>query len=266
MSVTVRLDDEIDLGRGDMLVSPENGPIVAKQFRAMVVWLHETPLEVGRTYLVKHTSRLTKLRAHEIRHRVNVNTLENENAAALNMNDIASVEFEAHIPLFFDPYASNRTTGSFILIDALSNATVGAGMIEEDLPDRHEQKALKQASPEIAEDRVRAEERYQRQGHYPATFLLANQPALASRLERALFEQEFLVLHLDEASLGAISIYSGGLLDTDTKHRLANQVNARLLDLSWANESANDEEVFQRVLALADSLRFAKPQNREGAS
>jgi sulfate adenylyltransferase large subunit len=279
MSVTVRLEDEIDLSRGDMLVSPENGPVVAKQFRAMVVSLHEAPLEVGSTYLVKHTARLTKIRALEIHHRVNVNTLEHEKAAVLNMNDIACVEFEAHVPLFFDPYASNRATGSFILIDALSNATVGAGMIVEDLPDGHEQEALGQASPEIAQDRVAARERYERNRHYPATFLLANQTALAARLERALFERGFLVLHLDLASphtiletirvtqsLGAISIYSGDALDPETKHRLADQASARLFDLPRKNEKPTYEAVLQRAFEIANSLRFRKSQDKEGAS
>src|SRR5580658_8004102 len=93
MSATVQLEDEIDLSRGDMLVSIKNGPQVSKRFHAMVVWLHETPLEVGRTYLVKHTARQTKIRALQIRHRVNVNTFEQEAATQLNMNDIASVEF-----------------------------------------------------------------------------------------------------------------------------------------------------------------------------
>jgi len=282
MSVTVQLEDEMDLSRGDMLVSPGNSPRLSRRFRAMVVWLHETALQVGRTYLVKHTARLAKIRALRIRHRVNINTLEHEQVARLNMNDIASVEFEAHVPLFFDPYASNRATGSFILIDAISNATVGAGMIQEDLPDQHGQETLHTGSLEIAHDRVTAEERYQRHAHYPATFLLENQPALASRLERALFEQGFAVLHLDsrEASpyaileairatqgIGAISIYSGDALDAGTKHRLAAEVKPRLLDLSCKNENATADEVFQRALALADSLRFAKPQSyQEGAS
>jgi bifunctional enzyme CysN/CysC/sulfate adenylyltransferase subunit 1 len=278
MSVTLQLEDEIDLSRGDMLVSPENSPRASKRFRAMVVWLHETPLEVGRTYLVKHTARLTKIHALQIRHRVNVNTFEHEQAARLNMNDIASVEFEAHVPLFFDPYASNRATGSFILIDNISNATLGAGMIQEGLPDRHEQPELKTASLEITRDRVSAQERYQRHGHYPATFLFENQPALASRLERALFEQGFEVLHLDgdgaspstileviraTQRIGAISFYSGDALDPETKQRLAAEIKPRLLDLSGKNENTNDEQLFRRALALADSLRFAKPQNNQ---
>jgi sulfate adenylyltransferase large subunit len=278
MSATLQLEDEIDLSRGDMLVSPENGPRVSRRFRAMVVWLHETPLEVGGTYLVKHTARQTKIRVLQIRHRANVNTLEHEQATQLNVNDIGSVEFEAHVPLFFDPYASNRTTGSFILIDAISNATVGAGMIQEDLPDRPEPERLELASLEIAQKRVSSQERYERHGHYPAIFLLENRPALASRLERALFEQGFEVLHLndDEASryalldavraaqrIGAVSIYSGDPLEPETKQNLASEAKSRLFDLCGKDENANDEELFRRALALADSLRLAKPQNNQ---
>src|SRR5258707_11176325 len=242
----------------------------------MVVWLHVSPLEVGRTYLVKHTARQTKIRALHIRHRVNVNTLEQEHATQLNMNDIASVEFEAHVPLFFDPYASDRATGSFILIDTISNATVGAGMIGEAAPDGQRLEAPELVSREIAQKRVSAQERYERHGHYPATFLLENRPALASRLERALFERGFEVLHLNDAEaspyalldavraaqrIGAVSIYSGDALDIETKQRLASEGKPRLVDFSQKNE--NDEELFRRALALADSLRLAKPQNNQ---
>src|SRR5579859_5585025 len=94
MSVTLQLEDEIDLSRGDMLVSPYHGPRASKRLHASVVWLHGTPLEIGRTYLVKHTAMQTKIRALRISHRVNIHTLEPEHATELNMNDIASVEFE----------------------------------------------------------------------------------------------------------------------------------------------------------------------------
>ncbi len=278
MSATVQLEDEIDLSRGDMLVSPENGPRVSKRFRAMVVWLHETPLEVGRTYLVKHTARQTKIRALQIRHRVNVNTFEHESAKQLNMNDIASIEFEAHVPLFFDPYDSNRTTGSFILIDAISNATVGAGMIQADLSDRQGQEELELASPDFIRKPVSAQERYERHGHKPATFMFENQSALASRLERVLFDQGFEVLHLENGDvspdalletilatqrIGAVFIYPGEAIDSVTKRRLASDVKYQLFDLSQKNQNASDEEIFRRALALADGLRFAKPQNKQ---
>jgi len=282
MSVTLQLADEIDLSRGDMLVSPENGPRVSRRFRAMVVWLHGSPLEVGRAYLVKHTARQTKIRALRIYHRVDVNTLEREQATQLNMNDIALVEFEAHVPLFFDPYAGNRTTGSFILIDAISNATVGAGMIEEGAPDGQELEPPELASLEIAQRRVTPQERYERHGHYPATFLLEKRPALAMRLERALFEQGFEVLHLDDRDapshvllnairaahrVGAVFIYSGHALNTDTKQQLASEVGPPLLEVSDKNANVDDEELFRRTLSLADSLRLAKAENtREKAN
>jgi sulfate adenylyltransferase large subunit len=275
MSVTLQLENEIDLSRGDMLVSPENSPRVSKRFRAMMVWLDGTPLEAGKTYVAKHTARHTKIRTLQIRHRVNIDTLEQEETAQLNMNDIASVEFEAYVPLFLDSYASNRTTGSFILIDALSNATVGAGMIEEDSPERPGLEGELELLA-IEQERVSAQERYERHGHCPAIFLVENRPALAARLERALFEQGFEVLHLDDEAppnalleavraaqrIGAVSIYSGESLDTETKQRLASEVEPRLLDLSREGENANDEELFRSALALADSLRIKKPQKK----
>jgi sulfate adenylyltransferase large subunit len=279
MSTTVQLEDEIDLSRGDMLVSAENGPRVSTRFRAMVVWLHETPLVVGRTYLVKHTARQTKIRALGIAHRVNVNTFEQEAATQLNVNDIAAVEFEAHVPLFFDAYSSNRTTGSFILIDAISNATVGAGMIQEDSSGREGPERFEPAAPD-ARMEVSAQERYQRHGHIPATFLLENQPALARRLERALFDRGFEVLHVEnrEASpdafletirttrrSGVISIYSGAPLDSRAEKQLASEARHPLFDLSRKNESADEEEALRRALTLADSLRLRKPEENQEA-
>jgi bifunctional enzyme CysN/CysC/sulfate adenylyltransferase subunit 1 len=275
MSVTLQLEDEIDLSRGDMLVSPEHGPRVSKRLHASVVWLHGTPLEVGRTYLVKHTAMQTKIRALRISHRVNIQTLEPEHATQLNMNDIASVEFEAHAPLFFDPYTRNRATGSFILIDTISNATVGAGMIQEFPDDRRIQEKCGIAFPEIAGNPVSAEERYRRHGHHPAIFLLENRPAAASKLERALFEKGFEVLLLGSNAefpdsildairttqrIGAVVIYFGDALDAEDKERLATEANPLLYEISRQSESASDEQLFLRGLALANSLRLVKPQ------
>ncbi len=282
MSVTLQLEDEIDLSRGDMLVSPEHGPRVSKRFHASVVWLHGTPLEVGRTYLVKHTAMQTKIRALRISHRVNIQTLEPEHATQLNMNDIASVEFEAHVALFFDPYTRNRATGSFILIDTISNATVGAGMIQEFPDDRQIQEKREIVLPEIAGNPVSAEERYRRHGHHPAIFFLENRPAVASKLERALFEKGFEALLLGGNAefpnsildairttqrIGAVVIYFGDALDAEDKQRLATEANPRLYEISRQSESASDEQLFLRGLALADSLWLVKPQeNQEEAN
>jgi len=132
-SVTVELEDEIDLSRGEMLVAAESSgeapPEAGNRFRAMVVWMHEDPLVPGRTYIAKHTTRTVRATARAIRFRVDVNDLEHLASDAIAMNEIAEVEFETNLPLFFDSYRDCRWTGSLILIDPLTNATVGAAMI-----------------------------------------------------------------------------------------------------------------------------------------
>ena len=283
MSVTLQLEEEIDLSRGDMLVSPNHLPNISSKFQAMVVWLHGMPLELGRTYLVKHTVRQTKIRALHIRHRVNVNTLAQEPATRLEMNEIGSVELESHVPLFFDPYSSNRTTGSFILIDAITNATVGAGLIQENVSARGTagEPEKEFVSPTETKTPIAPEERYVRHGHSPAVFLLEGRPALAARLERLLFERGFEVLHPSGPELsgetfvevvrvtqaaGLIVIYSGEALARETKHRIAMEFEERFLDLASERELHGDEEeVTRRVLALAQSLRIGGSQENQEA-
>jgi bifunctional enzyme CysN/CysC/sulfate adenylyltransferase subunit 1 len=134
-SVTVELADEIDLSRGEMLIassqanSHTNEPHVGRHLRAMVVWMHEEPLIPGRTYIAKHTTRAVRATAEVIRHRIDINTFDHRQTPQLVMNEIAEVEFETSLPLFYDPYSENRITGSLILIDGLTNATVGAAML-----------------------------------------------------------------------------------------------------------------------------------------
>jgi bifunctional enzyme CysN/CysC/sulfate adenylyltransferase subunit 1 len=132
-SITVELADEIDLSRGEMLVAasaaPDALPGVSNHFRAMVVWMHEDPLVPGRTYIAKHTTRSVRATVRAIRYRVDVSTLDHLASGSIAMNEIAEVEFETNLPLFFDSYRDCRWTGSLILIDPLTNATVGAVMI-----------------------------------------------------------------------------------------------------------------------------------------
>jgi bifunctional enzyme CysN/CysC/sulfate adenylyltransferase subunit 1 len=132
-SVAVELEDEIDLSRGEMLVAAESAgetlPDISNRFRAMVVWMHEEPLVVGRTYIAKHTTRTVRATVRAIHYRMDVNDLHQLATDSIAMNEIAEVEFETNLPLFFDSYRTCRWTGSLILIDVLSNATVGAAMI-----------------------------------------------------------------------------------------------------------------------------------------
>ena len=131
MAVTVTLTDEIDVSRGDMLVAPNNAPPLANTLEAMVVWFDEQPLRPGRQFLVKHTTVTTPATVTDLRYRIHVGTLHRETAEQLQINEIGRVRLECARPLAADAYAKNRATGSFILIDRLGNATVGAGMVVE---------------------------------------------------------------------------------------------------------------------------------------
>jgi sulfate adenylyltransferase subunit 1 len=128
-SVTLLLEDEVDVSRGDMIVSPADTATATKLIEAMVCWLAETPLEPGRKYVVRHTTRETKAIVAAIEYRQDINELKRVAGGRLEMNDIGSVTFKLAQPLFVDPYRENRATGAFILIDEATNNTVGAGMI-----------------------------------------------------------------------------------------------------------------------------------------
>jgi sulfate adenylyltransferase large subunit len=130
LSVTLELEDEIDLSRGEMLIGENQiAPRVSSAFRAMVVWMHEQPLIAGQTYLAKHTTRTVRATARRILYGVDIQSTEQRECSQLQMNDIAEVEFDTNLPLFFDAYAENREMGALILIDPVTNATVGAAMI-----------------------------------------------------------------------------------------------------------------------------------------
>jgi len=129
-SVTLLLEDEIDISRGDMLVKTGQEPAAVKQIEAMVCWLSETPLSPARSYIIRHTTRESKARVGEIAYKVDVNTLENQATQTLAMNDIARLSFRLAQPLMTDPYTTNRATGAFIIVDESTNNTVGAGMIQ----------------------------------------------------------------------------------------------------------------------------------------
>ena len=128
-SITLLLDAELDIGRGDMIVDAADALQPRRQIDATLCWLSETPLDLNRRYLVRHTTREEKAMVAGIAHRLDINTLEREASARLQMNDIGQVSFKLAQPLCADPYAANRSAGAFIVIDEASNNTVGAGMI-----------------------------------------------------------------------------------------------------------------------------------------
>ncbi|HLM86996.1 MAG TPA: sulfate adenylyltransferase subunit 1 [Solirubrobacteraceae bacterium] len=130
MSLTLRLEDELDISRGELICHPEEAPAVARELDADVCWMAEQPLRPGGRYVLKHTSRQAMAVVDAIDDVIDVHTLERDAPPEqLALNDIGRVRLRTSAPLAFDPYAANRRTGSFILIDESSNGTVGAGMI-----------------------------------------------------------------------------------------------------------------------------------------
>ncbi|ADZ71131.1 sulfate adenylyltransferase subunit CysN [Polymorphum gilvum] len=128
-AVTVTLADEIDISRGDVLCAPEARPDVADQMAAHVIWMAEEALLPGRSYLMKIGTKTVTATVTEIKHKINVTSFEHVAAKTLGLNEIAFCNLGLAAPVAFDPYEANRTTGAFILIDRLTNATVGAGMV-----------------------------------------------------------------------------------------------------------------------------------------
>ena len=136
--ITITLEDEIDVSRGEMLVHPDNLPIADRNFEAMLVWMDEEPMDVNKQFYIKHTTNLTRARVDSIRYKVNVNTMEQLSVdngqltidnLPMKLNEIARVVFTTGKELFFDPYQKNKQTGAFILIDPITNNTSAVGMI-----------------------------------------------------------------------------------------------------------------------------------------
>jgi sulfate adenylyltransferase large subunit len=209
MSVTVCLEDEVDISRGDMLVHPFNAPHSGRRFEATVVWMNGKPLAPNRPYLLKHSTQLAQARIREIRYRVDINSLAHQPVSQLQLNEIAVVSVETQRPLFFDPYRKNRATGSFILIDPITNETLGAGMIQQ---------AVVSSGPK---GRVTAAERTAARGHAAFAVCLAfgqpGQQDLAYALERLLFDHGCVVQvienHTPENLRQAVrTAYAAGLI------------------------------------------------------
>jgi bifunctional enzyme CysN/CysC len=211
MAVTVTLADEIDISRGDMLVHVHNVPRIERRLEAMVVWMSETPLALDKPYLIKHTTNMVRGVVSDLRYRVDINTLHREEAKSLQLNEIGRAVLNLHRPLAYDPYAQNRSTGCFIIVDRITNATVGAGMILEREPN---EKVVERRAVESVEDRnihpvtsqISLAQRSARMNQQPATVWLTGLPksgksAIAYALEKRLFEMGYLPHVLDGENL-----------------------------------------------------------------
>jgi bifunctional enzyme CysN/CysC len=130
MSVTILLEDDLDISRGDMLCRPNNQPTVGQDLDAMVCWMTDKPLTEKGRYAIKHTTRWGRAVVTELLYRLDVNTGHRDEAAReLKLNDLGRIRLRTTTPILYDPYRRNRVTGSFILVDEASNTTVAAGML-----------------------------------------------------------------------------------------------------------------------------------------
>ena len=146
-SITITLEDEIDVSRGNMIVPINNIPNIGNEFEAMVVWMHEEEASSGKNYIIKHASNLIPGALSEIRYKVDVNSMKrdknsNDKNSNLQLNEIARCHITLHRPIAFDAYNRNRTTGAFIIIDRLSNITIGAGMIVDRIVSKSKPQSL----------------------------------------------------------------------------------------------------------------------------
>jgi bifunctional enzyme CysN/CysC len=198
MAVTLTLEDEIDVSRGDMLVRPNNVPRVDHDLDAMVVWMAEEALRPHRPYWIKHTTGLTAGTISALRYRISVDTLQRQPADTLEMNEVGRLVVTVSRPLSFDAYRQNRATGAFIIVDRMTNGTVGAGMIVDRghapgfLSDQWQDDTLA-AARALQSSLVTGEERSARLGHAPLTILITGlngtgKTTLAYALERRLFD------------------------------------------------------------------------------
>jgi sulfate adenylyltransferase large subunit len=206
LSVTLVLNHELDISRGDLIVSAETPATVVKSLRAALVWMDQRPLERNRRYLLKHTSHTVPAFVSTLEHRTNITTLSHEHVETLEMNGIGVVSIQLLRPIALDPYGDNRSTGAFILIDPESNSTVAAGMVTAASDDN-----ATGGNAASLTDRVSAEERVARWGHRGGILKLDGPVEVIDAMERSLFVAGAVTSRIDTGDL-AFDL-EGGLLE-----------------------------------------------------
>ena len=200
MSVTLRLEDEVDCSRGDVICHTIDTPFTGRGINADVVWMSETPLDPEKSYLIKHGTRYVRVNVEKVYDRLDLEKLERDSSVnTLNLNDIGHLRLTAHQPIVFDGYKTNRGMGAFVLIDSLSNNTVGAGMIRQP-----ESAASVRSSVDLGrQSQVSASERAERLRQKGVTLWLVGRPgsgraSVGYSLERRLFDLGYTAACLDQ--------------------------------------------------------------------
>ena len=209
-SITITLEDEIDLSRGEMLVHPDNIPHISRNFEAMLVWMDEKPMQRDQQYFIKQTTNTTRVHIDQIKYKVDVNTMEQSMAETMSLNEIARAVFVSNKPLFFDSYKQNKNCGSFILIDPITNNTSAVGMIIDEVNSSDLSSAVTEEDRKKTRDGISLvsdSERERLIGQAGKLFIIAGnnlsvQRECAYLLERRLFDTGHFAIVLDAQKLG----------------------------------------------------------------
>jgi sulfate adenylyltransferase subunit 1 len=267
LSVTLLLDRELDISRGDLIASAEARATIATGLEASLVWMDRQPLAPGRRYLLKHTSQSVPAFVASIRHRVNVETLAHEDAETLEMNAIGSVSIDLTRPVAIDLYRENRALGAFILVDEETNSTAAAGMVTA-VADRASVRARKTAASSA---RVTAEERAVRWGHRGGALHLEGPSVIIDAIERSLFhsgaatirledDDPLLKTHRDSREVMIQAAVQAGLIAFVTKSSESGVLTARAGEHSLAIDAEDPHEAVSavhRMLAQAGILHVS---------
>jgi bifunctional enzyme CysN/CysC len=195
MSVALRLTDDIDVGRGSMIVRTQNQPTLANGFECLLCWMSEQPLSNKRRYLVKHTTRMVMVGAIDVRYRIDVESLRrDEHVDTLELNDLARVQLQLSAPIAFDSYRRNRVTGSLIIIDEATNETVAAGVILDTEVEGTLEEPKTERSPNVKwqGSRMTRERRREALGHGGATLWFTGLPGAGKSTVAAAVEERLV--------------------------------------------------------------------------
>jgi bifunctional enzyme CysN/CysC len=244
-AVVITLEDEIDASRGDCFVKPGNAPMMENAVEAMLVWMSEEPLKPGKNLILKHTSLSVPATLSELRYKMDINSLRSEPASSLALNEIGRVRLECVRSLACDAYEKNRHTGAFILIDRLSNATLGAGMILDRTPAEEaleRRRRAHDAGKNLRERRsqISTEARASALGQKPGVIWLTGLPrsgksSIAYALEAELFARGTRCMVLDGESLrrGLCSDLGFAPADRDEHVRRSSELARLFADQGW---------------------------------
>lgn len=268
-SISLTLEDEIDVSRGNLLIRPDNSPVINRHFEAMLVWMEEKPMNLYTHFYIKHNTHSSKAKIDEIRYKVDVNTLEHQEVDHLELNEIGRAVITIVEPLFFDAYKKNRQTGSFILIDPISHNTVAVGMIldkqdNKSLPTRitEDQKLMIAGGRSLIKNETR-ERQYNQKG---ATIWItglhgSGKNELAFLLEKQLIESGAKVILLDGKSMRSGLSRELDYSPADRAEHLRRVAHiSRILNdqgiISICSFASPDENIRQQVSEIIGSGRF----------